>query len=478
MIISAIAPEIVLLCGVSLVLMIDVYRGERTVDLSFWATIASVLVALLTVVIVFPDYRQSAFSGTVLNDPIANVLRALILGMTVFALCYGRDYFTRLSHVRGEYYALTVLASLGAMVMVIGGNLLTLYLGLELMSLSLYAMVAIERDSNDASEAAIKYFVLGAIASGMLLYGISMIYGATGSLNLIEIRQAISGGTLNGMILLYGSIFLVVGVAFKLGLVPFHMWVPDVYQGAPTATVLFVGSVPKLAAFGLAYRIFAEGIPVHSVDWSATFYPLAALSIVFGNLIAIAQTNVKRMLAFSTIAHMGFLILGFLTATTDGYASAMFYAIVYSFSSMAAFALLIFITTRESAGQLGAARLEAFGGLARRSPWFGFLMAVVFFSLAGIPPFPGFWAKWFVIKEAVDANLLTLAVIAVVASVVGAFYYLRIIKIAFFDEPVSSEEFDASQDLRLVLTINVLLLIAIGILPSALMRVCLQVTAS
>lgn len=477
---TTILPELALLTAACVVLLVDVYRGAASPDVTFFATILGLLVALGCTVAVFPESPQVAFAGNVIHDPMSVVLRALILAFGVFMFAYGRDYFARTSTLKGEYFVLGMLALLGAMLITVGGNLLLLYLGLELLSLSMYALVALERDSSSASEAAIKYFVLGALASGLLLYGMSMIYGATGSLDLGVIAQTIRAGAgsegalANPQVLSFGMVFIVIGLAFKLGVVPFHMWVPDVYEGAPTPVTLFIGSIPKLAAFALAFRLLGQGLGPMADQWQSILYALAVLSMVLGNLVAIAQTNIKRMLAYSTISHMGFLLIGFLAATGAGYASAMFYAVVYALTSLAAFAFVILISHRGREGD----RIVDFAGLGRRAPWFGFLAIVVFFSLAGVPPFPGFWAKWFVLKETVDSGFMNLAVIAVLSSVVGAFYYLNLLKVMFFDEPApDTPVVGAGADFRLVLSVNSLLLLALGLLPGLLMQVCVNVLA-
>jgi len=470
---STVLPEIVLLVAGCTVLLVDVYRGQRSVDVTFWTALVGLLATLGATLVVFPETPEYGFSGTVVNDPLSVVLRALTVAMGIFMFTYGREYFARTGTLKGEYYVLGMFVLLGAMVITVGANMLTLYLGLELLSLSMYALVAMERDSLAASEAAIKYFVLGAIASGMLLYGVSMIYGATGSLDLIEIAIAAESGDVNRQILTYGLVFVAIGIAFKLGVVPFHMWVPDVYQGAPTPITLFIGSIPKLASFALMFRILAEALAPLAEEWQDILYVLSLMSMIVGNLVAIAQTNVKRMLAYSTIAHMGFLLIGFLAATDGGFAAAMFYAVVYAFTSMAAFALVILVGTRDHDAQL----LEDFAGLGRRSPWFGFVAIAIVFSLAGVPPFPGFWAKWFVIKEAVGVGFVTLAVVAVLASVVGAYYYLNLLKIVFFDDPGGRAAPEATPDFRLVLSVNAIIVLALGLSPDLLMQVCQRVTA-
>ncbi|MEQ8496308.1 MAG: NADH-quinone oxidoreductase subunit NuoN, partial [Gammaproteobacteria bacterium] len=330
-------------------------------------------------------------------------------------------------------------------------------------------MVAMSRDSVEASEAAMKYFILGALASGMLLYGMSMLYGVSGTLDLGELAVAV-GDDSRHLLFTFGLVFVLIGIAFKLGVAPFHMWVPDVYQGAPTPVTLFLGSAPKLAAFAMAIRVLADGLGPLSGEWQTMLVLLAILSMAIGNLVAIAQTNIKRMLAYSTISHMGFLLLGVIAANAIGYAAAMFYVIVYAIMSMGAFGAIILL----SGPGREADRLQDFAGLARRNPWIGFLMMVLMFSLAGVPPFAGFWAKWFVLKEVIAGGDAWLAAVAVVFSIIGAFYYLRVVKLMYFDEPdAASVPVDAGEDARFVFSVNGIAVLALGLLPGMLMSVCL-----
>jgi NADH-quinone oxidoreductase subunit N len=347
------------------------------------------------------------------------------------------------------------------------------YLGLELLSLSLYALVALNRDSDVSSEAAMKYFVLGALASGMLLYGMSMLYGATGTLDLQGIAAAAAQADTPRLVLVFGLVFVVVGVAFKLGAVPFHMWIPDVYQGAPTAMTLFIASAPKIAAFAMTYRLLVDALPGLSPDWRQMLLILAVLSMAIGNVVAIAQTNVKRMLAYSTIAHVGFLLLGFIAGTPSGYAAAMFYTIVYALTGMGAFGLVILL------GRAGfeADRLEDFKGLNERSPWFAFVTLVLMLSMAGVPPFVGFWAKWSVLAQVVAAGYVWLAVAAVAFAIIGAFYYLRVVWYAFFDKPTEEAPIAAGRPMRVMLSVNALAVLGLGVYPGALMAVCVAALA-
>jgi len=373
---------------------------------------------------------------------------------------------------RGEFFTLVLFATLGMMVMISANHFLTLYLGLELLSLSMYALVALQRDSNDATEAAMKYFVLGALASGMLLYGMSMIYGATGSLEITRVAERIASGQANLAILVFGLVFVVSGLAFKFGAVPFHMWVPDVYQGAPTAVALLISTAPKLAAFAFAIRLLVESLGHQSllVEWQQMLAILAVLSMALGNITAIAQTNIKRMLAYSTISHMGFVLLGLLSGTIDGYGAAMFYVSVYAFVGLGTFGMIMLLS-REG---FEADRIEDFKGLNRRSPWYAFVMLLLMFSLAGVPPTVGFYAKLAVLQGAMDAGFLGLAIVAVLLSLIGAFYYLRIVRLMYFDEPVDGTPIVAPVGARLLLSLNGLAALVVGIVPGWLMTICQQ----
>jgi NADH-quinone oxidoreductase subunit N len=384
---------------------------------------------------------------------------------------YSRTYLADRRLSRGAFYVLCLFAVLGMMLLVSAGSLVTLYLGLELLALSSYALVGLDRDSAIGSEAAMKYFVLGSLSSGMLLYGMSMVYGATGSLDLSTIYAA-AGNAQDHTMLLFGVVFLVVGIAFKFGAAPFHMWLPDVYQGAPTIVTLFIGSAPKLAAFGMAYRLLESGAGPLWEHWHLMLAWLAVLSLVIGNLFAIVQTSIKRMLAFSTISHVGFLFLGLSNATPTGYASAMFYAISYAVMATAAFATLILLSSRGH----DAENIDDFRGLNARSPWHALLVLMIMVSLAGVPPFLGFWAKLAVLRSALDAHMLWLALVGAVFAVIGSFYYLRIIKVMYFDPPDAQPEASINPDpaLRWMLSINALLLLALGIEWNPLMSWCMH----
>ena len=440
-----------------------------------------------------PPVATTAFSGHYIADPVAVLLKISICLIAMVALFYSRHYlYTYKPNEReprqqephrhespdGEYFVLALFATLGMLILVSANSMLTLYLGLELLSLSLYAMVAMRGDSPTAPEAAMKYFVLGALASGMLLYGISILYGVSGVLILPELAQTIAARPQPDLLLTFALVFVVVGVAFKLGAAPFHTWVPDVYEGAPTPVTLFIAAAPKIAAFALAARLLIFGLqPLHA-DWQGMLIVLSVLSMAAGNVIAIAQTNLKRMLAYSAIAHSGFLLLGILPgatlAVTEGgshaYAGAMFYVLVYAVMSMGAFGMIILLggETHE------ADKIDDFKGLAERSPWFAFIMLLLMFSLAGVPPFAGFWAKWFVLKEAVAIGHVWLAALAVFFSVIGAYYYLRVVKLMYFDPPERTAPIAAARPLRVMLSLNGLLLLVFGLLPDLLMRLCVR----
>jgi NADH-quinone oxidoreductase subunit N len=372
---------------------------------------------------------------------------------------------------KGEYFLLGLFALLGIMVMISAYSMLTMYLGLEILSLSLYALVAFDRDSPVAAEAAIKYFVLGAIASGTLLYGISIVYGVTGSLQFQEINEALLAGKANEAALVVALAFIVVGIAFKFGAVPFHMWLPDVYSGAPTCVTLFVGTVPKFAALALAIRVLVEALGPAAPGWEPMLIILSVLSLAIGNLAAIAQTNIRRMLAYSTVGHVGFIFLGLLAGSKAGLQASLFYTIVYVIMAAGAFGMLLLLSRKG----FDADELDDFRGLNKRSPWFAFIMMLLMVSMIGVPPLAGFYAKWWILQALLDQGYLWLAIIGVAFSVVGAFYYLRVIKLMYFDEPEYDVALEAPADLRLLLSANGLIVLALGLFPDRLIAICMQV---
>ncbi|WP_034301758.1 NADH-quinone oxidoreductase subunit NuoN [Herbaspirillum sp. RV1423] len=475
-------PEIFLLIATSAILLIDMFLPDAKRVITY---LLSLLALVVCAVLTFTSYSSGetvyTFSNMFVSDPLSSLLKLfsyLAIGLT---LIYGRQYSNDRSivgggHLGGEFYVLALFSLLGQMVMISGNSFLSIYLGLELMSLSLYALVALRRDNVGSTEAAMKYFVLGALASGFLLYGISMLYGATGSLELNDVFRAIVSGTVDRNVLVFGIVFVVAGLAFKLGAVPFHMWVPDVYHGAPTPVTLLIGGAPKLAAFAMVFRLLVEGLLPLAIDWQQMLMVLAVLSIIIGNVTAIAQTNIKRMLAYSTISHMGFMLLGMMSGVVDGnlfqavnaYSSSLFYAITYVLTTLGTFGVILLMTR----SGFEADTLDDFKGLNQRSPWFAGVMLVLMFSLAGIPPMVGFYAKLSVLQAVLGTGQIWLAVLAVVFSLVGAFYYLRVIKNMYFDEPADSGKITASFDVRVALSLNGLAALAIGLWPGHLMDAC------
>ncbi len=461
-------PEIFVLAMACLILVLDLFLTERTRIVSYRLAQATLLGAAILTLSLYSDQPRYTFGDSFVGDAMGDVLKVSMYVVTAGVFLFSRDYLKERGLFKGEYFVLGLFGLLGMMVLVSAHSFLTIYLGLELLGLSLYALVAFDRDSKVASEAAMKYFVLGALASGMLLYGISMLYGSTGTLNLLEVGRELAEGGSRDVVLVFGLVFIVVGIGFKLGAVPFHMWIPDVYHGAPTAVTLYLGSVPKLAAFALAMRLLVDGLGALQADWQGMLVILAFLSMALGNIVAIAQSNLKRMLAYSTISHVGFILLGVLAGTSAGYAAAMFYTIVYAFTAMGAFGLILLL----SRAGFEADRLADFKGLNERNPWFAFIMLVIMFSMAGVPPTVGFYAKLAVLFAVIDVDMVWLAIAAVVFSIVGAFYYLRIIKLMYFDKPEDSEALQSGFDMRTVISMNGLAIVALGVYPSALMSLC------
>ena len=474
-------PEIIVLAGACALMIVDLYvTSERRVVSYYVAHGVLVACAAATVFVQWVDgpTKLYLFSGLFVSDVMSNVLKLASYASVWLALVYSRQYLLDRGLLRGEFITLLLFAMLGMMIMISAASFLTLYLGLELMSLCLFAMVALNRDSAQSTEAAMKYFVLGALSSGLLLYGMSMIYGATGTLDISEVAQRVSriAATTDRSLLVFGLVFMVAGIAFKLGAAPFHMWIPDVYQGAPTAITLVIGAAPKLAAFAMAVRLLVNGLLDLAQDWQQMLALLALLSMAIGNITAIAQSNIKRMLAYSTIAHMGFMLLGLLSGVVggnllnaaDAYGTALFYVVVYVLMTLGAFGMLLYLSRKG----FECENLEDFRGLNRRSPWFAFVMMVLMFSLAGLPPTAGFYAKLAVLSSAVQAGQLWLAVAAVILSLVGAFYYLRIVKLMYFDEPKETGPVPGHREMRVLLSFNALVLLVLGILPQGLMQLC------
>lgn len=459
-----------MLCAICVVLVGDLFVKSERRHLAYELSQFALVITLVLTWWVSPEkgMQTTAFGGSFIMDQMGAICKSWLLIVSIGVLLYSRDYVADHKIMAGEYYSLALSGVLGMMIMVSSSTMLTLYLGLELLSLSLYAMVALKRTDDKSAEAAMKYFVLGALASGALLYGISMIYGATGSLHFDAIAQKLNDGGDNSTAAVFGLAFIVVGIAFKFGAAPFHMWVPDVYEGAPTSVALYIASAPKIAAFALAIRFLIDGLETAHGSWQGMLIVLSLLSIVIGNLIALAQVSIKRMLAYSTISHVGFILLGILAGSQEGYSAAMFYAITYSFTSLGAFGIILAL--ERSGAQVNL--LTDLRGLFRRNPIYAGVMMLLLVSMTGVPPMVGFFAKLAVLSAAVDANLTWLAVIAVIFSVVGAFYYLRVIKYMFFDDPVDALPVVAAMDVQVAIAINGAAIILFGIFPGLIMAAC------
>jgi NADH-quinone oxidoreductase subunit N len=463
-------PEIFVFSMACAILVIDLFLSERLRAVSYWLTQATLVGAALLTLKLAAIAPVFTFNGMFVADSLADLLKLGTYAITFFVFAYSRDYLRDRGMYRGEYFVLGLFGVVGVMVMASASHFLTLYLGLELLSLSLYAMIAFQRNSGTATEAAMKYFVLGAIASGMLLYGMSMLYGATGSLDIATVSKAIGKMSPDNIILIFGLVFVIAGLAFKVGAVPFHMWVPDVYHGAPTAVALYVGTAPKLAAFALFLRLLVGGLEPLADSWQSMLIIIAVLSMAIGNIIAIAQDNIKRMLAYSSISHMGFFLLGILSVEPNGYSSSLFYILVYAVMSAGAFGMIILL----SRSGFEAERLEDFKGLNQRSPWHAFLMMLLMLSMAGVPPTVGFYAKLLVIQSVIKVGMIPLAVVAVLFAVIGAYYYLRVIKLMYFDDATEKTPIRAGRDVQVLLGFNALVLV--GVLPwvGILMDLCRQ----
>ena len=466
---APLAPEIFIVIMACVILLADLYITAWRA-LSYTLAQATLIGAAYFSLSSLSSEPMPLFDGMFIDDRLSDVLKVAIYATAVAVFVYSRRYLAARGMYRGEFYVLGLFGVLGMMVMVSAGNFLTLYLGLELLSLSLYAMVAFQRDSAVATEAAMKYFVLGALASGMLLYGISMLYGATGSLDMATVQQRIAQSTQQplDMVLVFGLVFVVVGIAFKLGAAPFHMWIPDVYHGAPTAVTLYVGTIPKLAAFAMVMRVLVGALPELAPWWRDMLAILAVLSMATGNIIAIAQSNLKRMLAYSTISHMGFFLIGILSGTPNGYSASMFYVIAYAVMGLGAFGMIMLL----SRAGFEADRLEDLKGLNQRSPWYAFLMLLLMFSMAGVPPTIGFFAKLSVIQAVIDGGQIWLAIVAVMLSVIGAYYYLRIVKLMYFDAPTDASPIAAAPDFKVLLSANALATVLLAPWVGSLMALC------
>ncbi|MCB1985877.1 MAG: NADH-quinone oxidoreductase subunit NuoN [Burkholderiales bacterium] len=461
--------EIFILVMVCVVMLVDLAAGEARRYITYLLTQATLLGCAFLTFVSFSAETTFTFSGMFVDDAMADILKIMVYATVSAVLIYSYTYVRERGILTGEFFCLILFATLGMMVMISASHFLTLYIGLELLSLSLYALVALRRDSIVATEAAMKFFVLGALASGFLLYGMSMVYGATGSLHIANVSEAIKDGVGNHEVLVIGLVFIVAGLSFKLSAAPFHMWAPDVYEGAPTAITLFIGSAPKLAAFAFVMRLLVEGLGEMVTDWQGMLIILAVMSMAVGNIAAIAQTNIKRMLAYSTISHMGFLILGFISADWNGYSSALFYVITYVLMTLGIFAMVMML----SRSGFEAENISDFKGLSKRNPWYAFITLLLMFSLAGIPPMVGFYAKLAVLQAVVNAGFIWLAVAAVIFSLIGAFYYLRIVKFMYFDAPEKEEPITVNSDVKVLISVNGIAVLILGIFPQSLMGLSL-----
>lgn len=474
-------PEIVLCALATGILLIEAFTKSKDSAVSYILSLLSlVLVTILTLIQWNTDVFGVTFYGQFTVDPLAYLLKVFSYLAVLATFIYSRQYLIDRQMAKGgEYYVLSLFVLLGQMVMISASSMLTIYLGLELMSLALYALVAVRREHLGSIESAMKYYILGSLASGFMLYGISMVYGATGTLNLADVALILQQGQVNQMAFVLGVVFVVAGIAFKLGAVPFHMWIPDVYQGAPTAVTLTIASGPKLAAFAMALRLLVEAMSSVAISWQPMLVILAVLSLAIGNLTAIMQTNFKRMLAYSTISHVGFVLLGLLSGVADGqlatgaYGSALFYIITYVLTTLVAFGVILILSRTGFESE----EISDLAGLNRRNPLLAFAILILMFSLAGIPPMVGFYAKLVVLQAALAAGHVVLTIAAVLFSLIGAFYYLRVVKTMYFDEPPSNAPVIGTQaSFRSgVLAINSLLILLLGVLPGGLLTLCVQV---
>lgn len=464
-------PEMIILVTACLALLAELFLRPRFSFIVLQISSVGLILAALVSLLYLGQYPIVILHGLFVSDDMAQLMKAFMLISVLLCFIYSPSYMKERQIPMGDFYVLGLFSTLGMMTLVSAHSLLTVYLGLELLSLPLYAMTAIQRRHADGSEAAMKYFVMGSIASGMLLYGMSLLYGATGNLDLFEIGNAIVVNSQQGNgLVIFAMVFILAGIAFKLAAVPFHMWAPDVYDGAPTSTTLFLSSAPKIAAVGMAIRILTVAFADESVQWQQIILVMALLSAGLGNLLAIAQTNIKRLFAYSAISHMGYALFGVLAATKAGYSAALYYILIYSIMSVAAFGFLTLLSN----GGAEVENVTDLKGLNKRSPWLAFLMMIIMFSMAGVPPTVGFFTKLLVLKALVDANMTWVAVLGLVFAVMGAFYYLRIIKVMYFDEAESTVAIKITRLSNIVFSANCLSLLYLGVFPSALITLCMN----
>ncbi len=469
---NLIFPEIFLVIMICVILLVDLFAKQRQHIFTYSLTQLSLVAGFVFTFFLHNKGSAVDFHGLFINDQLATILKLSVYATSVWVFLYARDYIRQFNIPQGEFYILGLFSILGMLVSISAHHFLSLYLGIELMSLPIYAMVALYRDHSISSEAAIKYFVLGAIASGMLLYGLSMLYGATHSLDIGVVAQSIRGlDPSHLLILILGLVFIVVGIAFKIGTVPFHMWIPDVYQGAPTAVTLFIAVAPKLAAFAMAIRLLVEAMPSLTSQWQQLVIVMAVLSMLLGNIVAILQTSIKRMFAYSSIAHSGYMLLGFCAATPAGFSAALFYAMTYAIMSLGGFGLLTLLSKKG----VEVDNMDALRGLNARNPWLALMMLLLLFSMAGIPPTIGFFAKLSVLEALITAHLVWLACVALMVAVVGSYYYLRVVKVMYFDQPLTDSHLNISWDVYLGISVNGLVILILGLFPSLLISLCQMV---
>jgi NADH-quinone oxidoreductase subunit N len=468
-------PEMVILATAALALLADLFLGHRCKSVSFTIACFGLVIATGFSALSIGSYPATTFNGLFISDDMAHLMKSFIYLTVLLSFVYSRQYIDERNMPSGDYYVLGLFSTLGMMILVSAHSLLTIFLGLELMSLPLYAMTAIRRTDGNATEAAMKYFVMGSIASAMLLYGISLIYGATGKLDLLEVAHAIglNWQEQNGL-LAFALVFILAGVAFKLAAVPFHMWAPDVYQGAPSSVTLFISAAPKIAALGMAFRLLTLGLIDLSAQWQQILLVITLLSTGLGNLFAVVQTSLKRLFAYSAISHIGYALFGILAASSAGYSAALYYILVYSITSAAAFGLIVLLSNHG----MEIDSIEDLKGLNKRNPWLAFLMLIIMFSMAGVPPTVGFFTKLLVLKALVDVQMTWVAVVGLLFTVIGAYYYLRIVKLMYFDKPDHAEPFVINKANTLVLSLNCFMLLYLGIFPGALIVSCINAFAN
>ena len=462
-------PEMVLLGLISFILVADTFWSKRYQFATYYATQISLVVVGYLILSTFATTQVITFDGSFVRDTFADILKLFTVLVSLGIFLFSREYLLQHKFYTGEFFILGLFGVLGMFVMISAHNMITMFIGLEIMSLAMYAMIALRKDYGQGLEAAIKYFVLGALATGMLLYGFSMIYGATGSITFPEMAKVIAEGNEDKVVLSFGVVFVVIGLAFKLGAVPFHMWMPDVYQGSPSAVTLYLGTAPKIAGFAMLYRLLEEALPGLVEDWQSLIIMISVLSMVVGSLIAIVQDNLKRMLAYSGIGHVGFMLLGVIAATPEGYSAAMFYVIVYAITGVAGFGMIVALSKTGNEFD----KISDFIGLNARNPWLAFMMLIVLFSMAGIPPFIGFWAKIIVIEEVIKAGFVWIAVIGVIMAVISAFYYLKVVKAMYFDKPEDASNIETtSSGSNWAVSFFALALLVLGLVPSSLIDLC------